>query len=407
VHGAAGVFLRQWRSEWAGLSRARLAQAVTTTCGGGKPVTAATVREWEQGQPPRTTEELKALLAVMGANGLLPVEVAQFRDALFADLARRQYPELFDDTDPAGSADVEALAEAQWTAALEREQPPDVVGLVLFAEMLRQALLKAGTPELSPEQERRLQVALCLLQACLARNHDFSGRGTLAGRTWGATAQFAEAFVGAGGLPASVPSVLHMRMEEAHYMSHSSEGLQWPRRLLGLAEAAWAQGEPDTAIKAYCSGLHCLADIRGIESAHLMGRAREYAPVAEDLGGDCRSASHWDLFWAALAQGLWSDAEWAMAAFDHWRDDSGFLGGYWHWARGMFDVNTGAYDEAQRHLELALARQRALGLEEEGRLRDLETCELARRGDTHAAYRRVRMGRGLAGRRKTAQDHTV
>ena len=67
---AMGTFLRTWRSEWARMSRAQLATAISALCRNGKRVTPFIIQEWEDGQPPKTTAELDGLCAVMARNGL-------------------------------------------------------------------------------------------------------------------------------------------------------------------------------------------------------------------------------------------------------------------------------------------------------------------------------------------------
>ena len=91
---AMGTFLKVWRSEWAGLSRAQLAIAVSAWLTNGKRVKPGVVRWWEDGQPPGSTEELEALLQVMRTHGLTFPEVSQFRTAVFAACLDRQYPGL-------------------------------------------------------------------------------------------------------------------------------------------------------------------------------------------------------------------------------------------------------------------------------------------------------------------------
>ena len=109
---AMGTFLRTWRAEWAGLSQTQLAMAVSARRPKAKPVTRDVVREWEQGQPPHSTAELEALLAVMQRHGITEWEADDFRQAVFAACSSRQYPELFPDESIAHREDVDELAAA-------------------------------------------------------------------------------------------------------------------------------------------------------------------------------------------------------------------------------------------------------------------------------------------------------
>jgi hypothetical protein len=106
-----GTFLRTWRSEWARVSRAQLATSLSAHHQNHKRVTPFIIQEWEDGQPPKTTAELDALCAVMGRNGLVGPEVHQFRRAVFAACADRQYPELFETEGFAQRRDVDEAAE--------------------------------------------------------------------------------------------------------------------------------------------------------------------------------------------------------------------------------------------------------------------------------------------------------
>ncbi len=113
---AMGTFLRVWRSEWVGLSRAQLATAVQRHINGRKRVTSGVIRWWEAGQPPSSTEELEALCLVMRAHELSAPEVEQFRSIVFAACANRQYPELFEDDDFAHSPQVAQTAAEMMNA---------------------------------------------------------------------------------------------------------------------------------------------------------------------------------------------------------------------------------------------------------------------------------------------------
>jgi hypothetical protein len=108
---AMGTFLRTWRAEWAGLSRTQLAIAVNAKRRNGRRLSEDSVRRWEEGQPPKNTEELDALSEVMRERGLYPVEIKQFQQAVFTACADRQFPELFTNGDWIYRDDVDARAQ--------------------------------------------------------------------------------------------------------------------------------------------------------------------------------------------------------------------------------------------------------------------------------------------------------
>ena len=127
---AMGTFLRTWRSEWAGLTRAQLAIALSAATGKGKTIKPGTIREWETGQPPKSTSELESLLQVMRRHGLTIPEVQQFRTAVFAACLDRHHPGLLGQEDLAHSPDVEAAA---W-AIVQREDARGVPMLISVTE---------------------------------------------------------------------------------------------------------------------------------------------------------------------------------------------------------------------------------------------------------------------------------
>jgi len=93
------TFLRAWRSQRAGLSRAQLATALHAVSPKAKGVTRHIIREWEAGQPPATTEELEALLTVMRRHGLSEASVERFRQTVLAACLARRYRGLDQATD--------------------------------------------------------------------------------------------------------------------------------------------------------------------------------------------------------------------------------------------------------------------------------------------------------------------
>ena len=46
------------------------------------PIEPHVVRHWEEGQPPKSTEELEALCAVMRKHGLFPLDIEEFRQPI-------------------------------------------------------------------------------------------------------------------------------------------------------------------------------------------------------------------------------------------------------------------------------------------------------------------------------------
>lgn len=175
--GAMGTFIRTWRAEWAGLSRARVAIAVNGVNGKGRRVSEETVRRWEEGQPPKSTEELKALCAVMRKHGLFPLELKQFRQAVFAACADRQFPELFTNDEWVHREDLLQIADD----IFEREDrsPGSVspVDLIAAAADL-ETVLRDGGQHAGRAHRTRQMIALYDLRSALRRHLGHTGRTT-------------------------------------------------------------------------------------------------------------------------------------------------------------------------------------------------------------------------------------
>ena len=177
---AMGTFLRVWRSEWACLSRAQLANAIQLHLTGRKRVTAGVIRWWEAGQPPENAEELEALCLVMRAHDLTAPEVEQFRLSVFAACANRQYPELFVDADEAQRPDIDEAAQALWHRICPdtgQSYPyQDIVRRVVLLDELESALSRSAV---EPGDERlrcRQRVAACFLRDMESATHTYAGR---------------------------------------------------------------------------------------------------------------------------------------------------------------------------------------------------------------------------------------
>jgi len=117
------TFLRAWRSERAGLSRAQLAIALHGSSPKAKGVTPRIIREWEAGQPPATTEELEALLTVMRRHGLAEASVERFRQTVLAACLARRYRGLDRATDA-------GLPSDSTPEAFPNNLPPQVTSFI-------------------------------------------------------------------------------------------------------------------------------------------------------------------------------------------------------------------------------------------------------------------------------------
>jgi len=162
-----GTFLRVWRQEWVGMTRAQLATAVTAAGGPRVKVTEGVIRKWESGQPPHSTDHLRALLRVMARKGLVPGEIDAFRDLVLAAVGERQYPELYGDEPIVGRPDVDEYAMNEYVAEMgapSHRVSPEFVRYTAEIHELEEAL---GAQHSGAEQMRKQQIALIHLRGAL------------------------------------------------------------------------------------------------------------------------------------------------------------------------------------------------------------------------------------------------
>lgn len=383
---AMGTFLRTWRSEWASLSRAQLATSVAAHCSGRHRVTPDVIREWEDGQPPQSTDTLNALLLVMRVHGLSPTEVTQFRDAVFAACAGRRFPELFDDAPFALRTDVDEVAEAIAERPWWPPNPfPNVVALVACLQDLQHAVLAESDVTVGRAQERRQQVALAYLGGLLPRCHCRAGRRAQAAAAHLASAEFLGAYFGRIGLSGArgvvgevgfrgYLSVPLERLYGWYAQGHVERPALAAQRLLAMSEEAWAQGDSIVGVQALFNA-HRFGEAEPSLYSAYREQARQYLVMAEQLL-PWVSPCHWhhELFYAALGDGLLREAEGHLARMDETRGSVSWLRAAAHLAH-----KRGDYDEAMRLSESALAlARREEDWTADGLLRDLlKNCERA------------------------------
>jgi len=340
--GLMGRFIRVCRQDWAGLTRAQLAIAVTHLCRGKERVTPAIVEAWEKGQPPRTSEELVALTTVLSRHCLGSREATDFWRAVYRACAERQYPELLEGEDVAYRKDVDALLEKAYEEASAYTQQTNLVWLVGAAQELEAVVIRPEGRRPALAHQRRQEAALVFARAALAEHH-----GRREGRTawWAANlletnADFAEVRLGAAGLGGRL-SVLGQRVVAAFHRGHGLRSERDVERLFGLSEAAGARGERAVAANAYLKGLHCLAELRpGLATT----RISSAEPLIEAAAADRRReawAPHLDPVWACLAEGRTEEAERYLAQFEQWWGPAPVIHCQWWEAKAQIALQRG------------------------------------------------------------------
>jgi hypothetical protein len=382
---AVGAFVREWREQWAGLSRSQFAIAASAAIPRERPVSAATVREWERGQPPKSAAELMALLGVMQRNGLTQAEADEVRRTVFLGLAARQYPELLDDGRSAWRADIDEVAW-ELRAAVRARVRMALIPLVALLTELRELVLTDAEPSAPQDIRRKREAALCLLTATLAEQHDLSGRRSLAATTWRGAADLTETLLGVAGAPAYDLSVPGIRSASAFVLSHWSRSRADAQELLEVAQLAKEVGDAAIATQAFSKGLHCLAEVDGAQTISLNRELEAYLAAAEQLGPTEESNAYWQSCWAWLAQDRLEDVERGLERISHWRESPGEEGALWEWVAGVLCWRQGQYDASRRHMETAMASEWAASMTAEERRRVLETSGFAGDRTTRPDY---------------------
>lgn len=312
-----GTFIRTWRAEWAGLSRAQLAIAVNGNLSRPRRISGGTVQRWEEGQPPKSTEELEALCGVMRKHGLIPLELKQFRQAVFAACADRQFPELFPDDEWIHRDDVDVAAHAVLQQGSDFGSSASIVDLLASVEDLSRGLDSDQGPRPSAAQRQRQRAALFHLRTDLARTMGARGRSSYAARLCAQQVALLEAY------PSDSP-LFCQRDLDLWRMYHElnmapARGPRSVQALLDLVEqSALIHG------RVYAAGVFAM--VLG-QLGHGTQEQRDYAwrtgpkHAAAALGQPFISAFlHWQLSDLALRTGHTAQAEPLLEPFQSWRE---------------------------------------------------------------------------------------
>ena len=330
---AMGIFLKTWRSEWAGMSQQQLAIAVSGCNGSGKPVTRRMVQHWEAGHPPETSAELVGLCEVMRRNGLWDSEVAQFRAAVMGALCNRQYPELFHRAPLAVREDVDELGRAAYDRALPAAADLDLVVLVAATKTLESAVLGDSAPSPSPAQVRRQRAALPYFRAALAEalGEPWGRRRPMVARLFAQNAEFLQTFFGPHGVGRGGLSVVGQRTMQVWAGAHTKpRSPQAARQLLELAEEAQATDQTREASRAYLLAVHCLGELGEGAYHALAPRAHAHVDLVRETDGHTVWVSEaMALPWAALAEGLDGELDRLLVEYERWCQGSPEQGGEW------------------------------------------------------------------------------
>lgn len=392
-----GTFLRTWRAEWTGLSRAQLAIAVNAKRRSGRRLSEDRMRRWEEGQPPKSTAELEALCEVMGERGLFPLEIKQFQQAVFAACADRQFPELFTNAEWVYRDDVDAWARR--VVGWERlyRTPANIVDLVAGVEELSRVVESDQRPRPSPAQRQRQRTALVYLRGALVAKAGGRGRQRSAyvAQLCLQQAALLEAHF-SGSSVTREWEVDEWRMYH-HANSAPTRGPRSVQALFDLAVDAEERINREYAAWVFCCALGRLEHGTQAQRDYAWRAAPEHAVVAMDQ--EHGPHFHCILSGWGLRMGHVAEAERLLEPFQIWRNDSDpvfrrrWAGRMAHWARVTED-----YHAELGYLEKELAYCRRAGHPDEGVLARIARCELACQAASRRRKRGDTAGNGKANR---------
>ena len=356
---AMGTFLRTWRAEWARLSRAQLAAAVSAQCEcrDGKRIAPAVVRKWEQGQPPQTTEELEALTLVMRRHGLSAAALERFRQAIFASCVARQYPGMFGQPGLAERDDVDQVAHLAFQQHWHAPNTADIVALTANVAELEEATREALGCQRNSSRGRKQQVALCTLRAILGEAHALDDRLGPAAAAYRANAQALRVWFGEHGLgwpltplaQRTLEAVVRSRIGGPDPVSCREQSpAEWALRLLALHGEAETRKEPRVSLQAFFYALGALREHRHPAHAACRTKALAVLAKAETLADEAAiEAARQPLFYSALAAGDLDEAERHLAAGEHLREGPVPYQCAWHEMVGALALRAVQLSEAQ------------------------------------------------------------
>ena len=380
---AMGTFLRVWRSEWAGLSRAQLGVAVSAQLPKRKALTTKVIRKWEEGQPPSSTEELDALGKVMRRHGLTRPEVEDFRRAVFAACVDRQYPELWGGAEFAQREDLDEVARQIWGEAYWANVDRRPVAVVACLASLGGSVRRPNGP---PGASRRQDVALALLQHAVADIHRRSGRWGLAHGMFQANNELlTERLGGSLGYPVTVEC---NRAEQLSLLGYRRSLRGEPVHQVGREMLESCR---ESAARKPASGLAThLWLAKTVDMLAFAGDAEDGQAACSVEGAFLASCDEWcgtrdeaSYIYGNVArrEHRWADAERYLAVFDHWHAGAGPERYRWHCFVGGFAAARGDHTEALEHLQQAqrLANQLGDHLNEAELGKGIRQCEDALR----------------------------
>lgn len=383
-----GTFLRVWRSEWARLSQAQLANAVQRHLNGHRPVTTGVVRWWEQGQPPAGTEELEALCRVLEAHQISAAEVEQFKSVVFAACVDRHYPGLLP---PYVSVDDETILQTAVRyedAARCNVGVPQTIAVVAILSELGPLVLGRLHAPAPGTREQAQDAAYVLLLNALAGCHSRAGRLVLARDTFcRSSAILAQRLGGA------VSEWVDLPLNRLRWLYHSSI-IDGPRsvegEMLDIYHSALEQHSSCVAGTA----LEWLLDMARRPGQETL-RARllplddgELELTAGDAGGITAPGIRYQEGMCALVDGKMDVAERCWGAIDQWRHSTEWDRLCWSVYAGKFAWAEHNWEATERHMLRAADIARAIGntYERDG----LKIAEDARRARETSGKRKAR-----------------
>jgi hypothetical protein len=356
----------------------------------------------------------------MGRNGLTEPEVHQFRRAVFAACADRQYPELFGDDGFADRPDVDEVArEIRLSRGGGSPWEQDAVSLVARVKDLEGLLLQHEGQATIGAQRRRQEAALLHLYASLINRHGIALRCGEASRLSGLAADLGEEWFGGNGLGLNTRPLdlrvysKRMQLEDVHSLTGDARVRGYrrcSRRKAALARECEEAGCYYSAYELMGQALGCSFVLSERECEPLIRETRRLFECldfdnATPLGvADVR----YYLLHAEVVAGQFGEAERQLEGMAPMLEDSPYYRAAWHASAGDLKRACGSLAEAGRFYEqgLQIAQRGATMMwvrQISGKLADVRQAQEAspRRAAGRSASSRMKRTRQ---RRRKSQD---
>lgn len=350
-----GLFIREWREGWAGLTRPQLASALSQHT--RRPIRPHVVRAWESGQPPGSDDELSALRVVMRARGLAESEVGTVERAICGALVARHYPSL-----PDASGAIDDMADEDVDRVIVGRPGRDIVRMLAEIRLLT-AALEEDTRRARPGRHcRAIRRSLLARKARLAVNEQGVGRfarmETLCREAAGSLRLLEPQGLG------SIATATCMEVHAAFARLSRGPCPRAQARLRRLIRECLEAGDALSAAQAYCWSVQFGARLPRGQFDRLLAGWERMLDLARRADPDGRYiAPQWHLLEPHIARQDWAALESLLERLNAHLGPSGddYLRGLIRLSEGRLESGLGRPQAAAERFEHAAAAGRRAG----------------------------------------------